>query len=192
MRAQRGASARPISGLDLTRRFRRSQRGATAVEFALILGPFLFALLATLEIAMVFWKTQVLETAVANASRQIYTGQFQTNPDNKNKTSAQLLANFKGKLCENVTALFNCQADISVDVRDVSAFAGATPPDPVSNGVFNASGFSYAPIGPGAIGIVTVATEYKSFFPSLSGNRLKNGNRLIMATAVFRSEPYGN
>lgn len=185
-------SSRMLRPRHLLGRFRRSQKGATAVEFALVIGPFLFALFATLEIAMVFWKTQVLETAVANASRQIYTGQFQGDAVNKNKTTAQLLTNFKGKVCENVTALFNCQADIFVDVRDVSTFAGATAPDPAPGGVFNTSGFSYSSIAPQGIGIVTVATQYSSFFPSLSGNKLKNGNRLIMATAVFQAEPYSS
>ena len=61
----------------LLRHFLRNREGATAVEFALVALPFLAILFAIIELALNFWVTQVLENAVSDASRRIYTGQFQ-------------------------------------------------------------------------------------------------------------------
>lgn len=177
--------------------FRRSQSGATAVEFGLLALPFLFLMFAILEIAMVFWSTQVLETAVANASRQIYTGQFQGASGNQNKTAAELRANFKTALCANVTALFNCN-NVSVDIRNVSdqdGFASAAPPSVTSRTpdgatIFDTGTFTYQTVSAKKIALITAAMEYPVIVPMLKVGGLSNGNRIIMATAAFRTEPY--
>ena len=174
----------------LVRDFAAAERGVTAVEFGMVGAPFLFMLFAILEIALVFWSTQVLETAVANASRQIYTGQFQSDSANANKTSAELAAAFKQKLCANITALFKC-SDVFVDIRNLSSFSSAAPPPVVVAGRFNAAAFGYENVGQRQIALVTAAMEYPTFLPLLTGSgSLSNGNRVIMATAAFKTEPY--
>lgn len=172
-------------------RFGRCREGATAVEFALVGLPFVFLMFAILELAMVFWTTQVLETAVANAARQIYTGQFQTDSSNANKSSSELAAKFKEALCANVTALFDC-SKVSIDIRNFS-YSGSTAPSPVKNGAFDPSDFKYETIGADQIALVTAAMEYKTTVKMLAGSTgLANGNRLIMATTTFRTEPFSN
>ena len=174
-------------------RFLRAERGATAVEFGIVAAPFCFLMMAILELAIVFWSGQVLETAVANASRRIYTGQFQTSSANANKTTAQLSAQFKSDLCGYVTALFNCATDVSVDVRSVASWGGATPPSATNNGNFDTSGYSYQSVAPKQIGIVTAALQYKRVTKILpASSSLSNGNILIMATSTFMVEPYTN
>ena len=49
----------------------------TAIEFGAVATPFFALLFAIIETALTLWTTQVLETGVGNASRRIYTGQFQ-------------------------------------------------------------------------------------------------------------------
>jgi Flp pilus assembly protein TadG len=52
----------------LIRRLLDDEKGANAVEFALIAGPFLLLLLGTVEFARAYWDGQALqETAVAGA-----------------------------------------------------------------------------------------------------------------------------
>src|SRR5262245_34610674 len=51
--------------------------GASAVEFALIAAPFLALLFAILETALIFFSGQVLEAAVQDSARLIFTGQAQ-------------------------------------------------------------------------------------------------------------------
>ena len=59
------------------RRFVRANDGVTAVEFAIVATPFFALMFAIFETAFVFLGQQTLETAVANAARQVRTGQAQ-------------------------------------------------------------------------------------------------------------------
>ena len=175
----------------LVRRFARSERGVSAVEFGFVGGPFLYLVFAILELAMMFWSGAVLETATANASRAIYTGQFQTSSTNATKTTAQLSAQFKTNLCSYVTAVFDCTSAVSIDIRNATDFNGATPPSPIVSGAYDTSSYSYQSIGPRQIGVITASMQYQPATKILaSSTGLSNGNRLIMATATFMTEPY--
>ena len=57
-------------------RFRRDERGVTAIEFGMVATPFIALLFAIVETALTLWTTQVLDTGVTNAARRIYTGPF--------------------------------------------------------------------------------------------------------------------
>src|SRR6187402_1232015 len=60
------------------RRFARGEDGIAAVEFGIVAAPFLALMFAIMETALVFFASQTLETAVADSSRLIMTGQVQT------------------------------------------------------------------------------------------------------------------
>ena len=170
--------------------FRRDQDGVAAVEFGLVAVPFFALLFAILETALVFWSTQVLETAVANASRTIYTGQFQNSND---ETSSDIGAKFKAEVCKHVAALFPCEtAAVRVDVR---RFTPGTPPPEVINSAtkeINEGAFGYQATRASDIVLVRVALEYPVFVSMLNSNQpnLANGKRLIMSSATFRNEPF--
>lgn len=179
------------SGKGRLRRFQTCQRGATAVEFGMIALPFFGLLFAIIEAALGFWATQVLETAVSNASRQIYTGQFQTDSDNKGLTNEKLREKFKTALCGNVTALFDC-SKVDVDVKPVTTYGGAVSSPPVKDGKYDTTGYGYSAPGSNQITIVRASMEYSTVtgFLTGGGSTLANGNRLIVAAATFRTEPY--
>jgi Flp pilus assembly protein TadG len=171
------------------RRFRRARSGATAVEFGLI-APFFFGLLfGIMEVALTFWSTQVLETAVANAARQVYTGSFQQG--STTLTQQDALKKFKDLVCGNVTAVFNCQKLVHVDVQKFNTYSTTAMGMPVNNGKFDASSFGYNPPGANEICVVRAAMEYPVYV-NLFGYKtgLSSGNRLIIASATFRTEPY--
>ena len=67
-----------LPALRAARRLIRRQDGAAAVEFGIVVAPFLALLFAIIETAVVFFAGQALETAVADSSRLILTGQAQT------------------------------------------------------------------------------------------------------------------
>ena len=75
-----------------------------------------FALLfAIIETAIIFFASQVLETATQQSGRMILTGQAQTASYNQ--------AQFQNYVCRQVPALlFNC-ANIYVDVASYSSFS---------------------------------------------------------------------
>lgn len=169
----------------LARRFVREENGAAAVEFALVAVPFLALTFAILETALVFFAGQTLETAVTDASRLIMTGQAQTANYTKE--------DFKTQVCNRIAGLFDCAGGVYVDVKQYSSFsAAASPTSPVSNGTFDTSKVTYVPGGPGCIEVVTLYYQWP-IYVSLLGNNLSNLNgskRLLVATAVFRNEPY--
>lgn len=169
----------------LTRRFVRQQSGAAAVEFALVATPFLALLFAILETAMVFFAGQVLETAAADSSRLIMTGQAQTSGYSQDQ--------FKTEVCNRIYGLFDCSGGVYVDVKQYSNFSSASSTtSPVSNGTFDSTKMSYTPGGPGCIEVVTLYYQWP-IYASLLNTSLTNLNgnkRLLVATAVFRNEPY--
>lgn len=173
------------------RAFGRSQDGATAVEFALIALPFFGLLFVTLQIAMVLWCTSILEVAVASASRQLYTGQFQSSATNSGLTASALQANFKKLVCAAASDAFNCSASLSVDVQTFAGFPTATVASPNNNGVYDTTGYSYQTPARNDIVVVRASMEfpnYASYF--MPKTALLNGKQLIMATAAFRAEPF--
>lgn len=180
-----------VKAITSSRPFWREEGGATAVEFALLAFPFFGLIFAILQIALVLWSTQILENAVATAARQLYTGQFQTTPANAAQTASVLQGRFQKLVCDNVVGIFNCTDMVSVDVRVFGGFSGATVPPPVTNGVYDTSGYGYATPSRNDIAVVRASMEFPNYASLLMpGNVLKNGNQLIVASAAFRTEPF--
>ena len=59
--------------------FGRDDRGVTMIEFGLLAVPFFTMIAAILETALVFLASQILDSAVQDASRLVRTGQAQAN-----------------------------------------------------------------------------------------------------------------
>src|SRR5580658_9287534 len=69
-RARGGATIR--HGL---RAFAKDERAAAAVEFSLVALPLLGLLLAALQLSVIFFAEQVLQSAATDAGRELMTGQ---------------------------------------------------------------------------------------------------------------------
>jgi Flp pilus assembly protein TadG len=167
------------------RRLIRAQDGATTVEFALVAAPFLAMVFAIMETAIVFFASQVLETAGADSARLIMTGQAQSQGFDQ--------AQFKSAVCGKIYGLFNCSAGLYVDVKNYSSFAAIDMSKPVdANGNLQTGNFGYQPGGPGNIVVVRLVYQWPVYV-SLLGLNLSDaagGKRLIMSTVAFRNEPY--
>lgn len=182
-------------------RFRRAKDGTTAVEFGLLGLPFLALICACLENGLVYWQSEILQQALVEASRQIYTGNFQTA--NAGVTdSATLLTSFRSKICTQPNGvprltIFNC-ANVRVSVTEASGFSGASPVSPVAVNPttkvsdWNASFASYKCASASAIMVVQAAVDIPVFFPLLGAavSNLPNKRRVIQAATVFKVEPY--
>jgi Flp pilus assembly protein TadG len=172
-------------------RFTRNQEGATAVEFGFVAMPFLALMLAIVETALAFWTATVLDTAVTDASRRLYTGQFQQETESIKKPE-ELATKFRDELCKSIVALFTC-SKIKTDVRVLASFTDKVEPPPVMDGALNPAFGGYEAAGPNQIVVVRAAAEFPVFLSLLYPNQtnLTNGNRLVMGTSAFRTEPYG-
>lgn len=175
----------------LVRRFNASQSGVTAIEFAILGGPFFILLFGIIECSLIFFAGQMLESAVDEVGRKIRTGQL----DN-----TLTVATFKQEVCNSAAILFTC-GDIKVDMRVAAKFDDlGNPPIPNSGtNISDYSGYSFTAPCPEEITMVTASYEWPIFTVYVSENiypvaRGKSGTAfrkiLLNAIAVFRTEPY--
>jgi Flp pilus assembly protein TadG len=168
------------SGRGKLRRFIRRDDGAAAVEFGVVLLPFLVMLFAIMEVALVFFASQTFETAVADSARIVLTGQAQGLSQ----------ADFKQKVCDKILGLFKC-GDIKVDVRKYANFADTkTWANPVKDGKLDDGKFAYQNTVACDIVVIRLAYAFSVHMPVLSLADMADGKRLIIATSVFRNEPF--
>ena len=168
----------------VARRFLRQDDGAAAVEFALVATPFLALIFAIIETAMVFFAGQSLEAAVTVSSRLILTGQAQT--------SGLTQATFKNQVCTQIVSLFDCANKLYVNVQKYTDFGSASTTPPYNAGQLDTTKMNYVPGGPGDVVVVSLYYQWPIYVSLLSNNLAnQNGNnRLLIATTVFRNEPY--
>jgi Flp pilus assembly protein TadG len=166
--------------------FAQREDGAAALEFAIVAAPFLALILAAMQTALAFFAGQVLESAVADSSREILTGQAQ----NAGMTQSQ----FSSAVCGKVEALFSCSG-LMIDVQTASSFSSANTSAPTLT--YNSGGnvtnsWSYNPGNPGDIVVMRVMYQWPVFLGplGLSLSNEGNGKLLLMSTAVFKNEPY--
>lgn len=164
-------------------RFFRDAKGATAVEFALVVAPFLFTMMAILEVALIFYGSSALENGVQEAARTIRTRELQLAGGGVN--------DFRTKLCAEAAVLIQCGSKLTVDVRTYPSFAAAiVTPQLDVNG--NPLPGQFLPGGPEQIVVVQVYYVWDVFTPFLGavlGNIGSTNSRLLLSTAAFRNEP---
>jgi Flp pilus assembly protein TadG len=181
----------------------RSHAGTTSVEFALIAGPFIALTFAILEIAFIFFANQALENAAASAGRMIMTGQTQQNYQGGG--SAMTPTQFKTAACNAMAGLFSCASNLIIDVQTYSSFANANTSNATSLPVNNQGVLQIDPNNPnfnmgGPSDIIVVRLMYQwpgwvtlpglTSLMNVAGGGSSLTKRLIMATAVFRNEPF--
>jgi Flp pilus assembly protein TadG len=166
------------------RRFRKDQKGATAVEFGLVALPFFGLLFAIVESGLLFFAGLMLETAVQDSARLIRTGQAQQ--------SAFSAANFKSEICSRVVIMPSCSANLQVDVRTSATFDSIDLSEPVQDGKLKTDDFGYDAGHGGDIVVVRAFYEWPTFFKLLGQDyaNLGDGNHLLSATAAFKNEPF--
>jgi Flp pilus assembly protein TadG len=169
---------------NILRRFRRNRRGTAAVEFALVAPIFFGVLFAIIELALVFFASQILETVTQDTARLIMTGQAQN--------AAFTQATYKDAVCAKLTVMFDCLNGVSIDVQSYKTFASVNIADPIDAGKNFVPPNNYLPGGPGDIVVVRLFYKWPLFVTGLGFNvaNIGNNQRLLTATAAFQNEPY--
>ena len=163
--------------------FRADRRGAATLEFARVAAPFLALLLAILETGVYFFSDEVLQRATAQAARAIMTGQAQA----LGMTTAQ----FQQSVCTNAAPMLSC-ANMFINAQTFRSFGGVIPLNPLKNGSVNTAALNYQMGGPGDIVMVQVFYQWPVVSGPLNFNlaNMSGNSNLLVATAVFRNEPY--
>jgi Flp pilus assembly protein TadG len=173
-----------IPKANILRRFRRNRKGTAAVEFALVAPIFFGVLFAIIELALVFFASQILETVTQDTARLIMTGQAQN--------AAFTQATYKDAVCAKLTVMFDCLNGVSIDVQSYKTFASVNIADPIDAGKNFVPPNNYLPGGPGDIVVVRLFYKWPLFVTGLGFNvaNIGNNQRLLTATAAFQNEPY--
>jgi Flp pilus assembly protein TadG len=142
-------------------------------------------LVGILQVGLIYFAQQALETAVEQSARLVLTGQVQ----NANMTQSQ----FATAVCNNSPGLFNC-GNFMIDLQPATSFANANVGKPTLT--FDSHGnvtntWQYNAGGPGDIMVMRVMYQWPVFLGPLGLNlsNLSNNMLLLMSTAVFRNEP---
>lgn len=170
----------------LYRRFYRNNKGVTAIEFAVLAGPFFLLTLAIIEVAMVFFGTIMLEHGTEFAARLIRTGQAQEAGFSESE--------FKTQVCSKVASVFNCAAGLKVDVQTFPDFNSIdlNNMNPLDGNGELRNDFSFDMGNASSIVLVRTFFEWDLMakLPALGLTNMGTGNRLIAAAAAFKNEPY--
>lgn len=172
------------------RRFRRNRRGSAAVEFALVAPIFFVLLFAIVETALMFFASQVLETVTQDSARILETGQAQAASYDATAFKTNVVCN-PGSIAN---VLFDCANGIYIDVKSYSSFTAVTINSEIdATGNFTSGNLKYCPGNAGDIVVVRLFYKWPLFVTGLGYNiaNLATGNqRLLVATAAFRNEPF--
>jgi len=169
------------------RDFARDERGATIIEFALLSVPFFAIVGAILETAVIFLSSQVLDSAVNDASRLVRTGQAQA--------AGYDADDFRQAICERLFGLFDC-GNLRVRVSPIEDFASASVSSPVGDNCTNGCEWSLDEAFEGGNGTATMMVQayYKwpmvIGFGGFDGTRLADGTKLMGSVHIFRNEPF--
>jgi Flp pilus assembly protein TadG len=159
------------------------RRGAVAMEFAIVSIPFFLLLFAILEMALMFFVGQVLDTATVSASRLIRTGEAKAQ-----SLSQQL---FKDKVCAGMINLVDCDARLYVDVQSYSSFGAYAPTSPLDKDG-NITSTKYTNGNKSEIIVVRTFYAWPILFDLLarSTTKLASGDQLLGAVVAFQTEPF--
>ena len=197
-RSSPASSARRRGLRAILARLPRDRRGATAVEFAMIITPFLFILFSILEISIIFLVSLTLESATAKAARTIRIASASPATGISSHTSVNA---FRQAVCSNMgwlssqCATFTDTTGLVIDVRDPSSFsAGTTTSASIIGGSlaqYDGSRCFYSGQVGGDIVVVRSFYPWTLFIPflNLAFPKLANGQIVLSDTEVFKIEP---
>jgi Flp pilus assembly protein TadG len=190
--------AKSLLSLAQFRRFGRDTRGVTAIEFGMLLGPFLMFIIMFMLFALYFFTMSSIEKGMDQASRMIRTGQAVA----LNWT----VQDFRQAICQGADAKIDC-TKVQVWTQpysDWSAITSSTNVD--SNGLHKCvdqnnavlTNTNYGALIATQAGtasnvvIVTVCYpwDFASKLPFFKLGNMQNGSMMIQSSTAFRTEPY--
>lgn len=164
---------------------RRDQDGATAVEFAIIAPVFFALIFSMIETGWIMTKASLLDHAVNQTARMIYTGQA---PDQG--TLEQLI-------CDEASVFSNCRENITVELTIVGDFTAlpdtaATCTDANSTAIAPVT--TYASGSGGEIVFMRVCITTDVLVPGLGlGMQMAQtdtGRFQMVSSMAFMNEPF--
>ena len=161
-------------------RFKRDEQGVTAIEFALVLPPFLMLTLGTLEVAFMQITNSNIAHSIHEISRPIYTGNASCDFDAED---------FRAMVCQDMSLVSeaDCMGNTKIVIEQIADFTAQRNQDlsSVTESADTGAG--------GDTMMVQVYHSWETMFPYsekwLGG---KEGAVTLVQSTAFRNEPYGS
>jgi Flp pilus assembly protein TadG len=179
----------------LTASFRRrlfagaaDRSGSTAVEFSLLVAPFMMIMMSTFEVGWFYFANAQTDAATIEASRLIRTGQAQEGGFDKEE--------FFAEVCPYLEVFGDCGDTLTVEVDTFASFAAlAADTSPVicaNDETDEIEALAYDPGEDNSIVRVRICLLYKTLNPTIGVNvsNVDGGKRRLYGSYVFRNEPY--
>lgn len=166
----------------MIRKWLKRDSGTTAIEFSMMLVPYLMLMFGIMELAVMYTTASIIEGSTGSASRMIRTGQLQKSG------SADPAGDFRTAFCDAAVALVRCD-DVVIEATVLESYADFTPPVFDEDGNMISNGFEVGASNDRVL--IRVAYRYQMLTP-LVGPLLTggSGSRLLMSTIVLQTEPY--
>ena len=170
------------------RRLVKDASGAAAVEFAILVWPFILLVFCALQVSMILFMNQVLQTVAVQAGRQYMTGQVQGD------SQSQFVTVVDGLL----PSFFNSKL-LMVDVQVANTAAGLSSAETALTYTVTCTGNpSVCSVGQGAFSasqpkeyaILRLLYQLPLMGSGFGFSNQANGSYLMAGTSVFRVEPY--
>lgn len=155
--------------------------GTTAIEFSMLLVPYLLICFGIIELSLMFTSASILEGSTHSAARMIRTGQLQ-------QSGGDPEAMFRQGLCDAAVILIQCE-DMVIEVQALDSYADFTGPNYDADGNMVSSGFDAGESNSKVL--IRVSYRYSMITP-IVGNLLngEDGSTLFVSTIVLQAEPY--
>lgn len=158
----------------------------------MIATPFFFTIFALIEVMVIFFLQTALEASVAEVSRLVRTGQAQN--------TAMTQAQYKTAICSRLGGMANCATRLFVTLESYSSPPAVASPDPWDDGTLTQGSGSDEPFQASNAEDFVVARAYyvwplmtpglSNALSNFSGGTYGAKNKILVATAAFRNEPF--
>ncbi|MEQ1931532.1 MAG: TadE/TadG family type IV pilus assembly protein [Parvularculaceae bacterium] len=166
----------------------RDKAGSTAVDFSLVVLPFMMLMMSTMEVGWFYFANSQTDAATIEAARFIRTGQAQEGGFDKDE--------FFQKVCPNLAVFGDCNSSLTVEVETFASFAAlAADTSPVvcsNDDTAEIGALAYDPGADNSIVRIRVCLLYQTINPTIGVNvsDASNNMRRLYGTSIFRNEPY--
>lgn len=160
----------------------RKDDGTTAIEFSMLLFPYMLLTLGILELAIMFTSQSLLEGATSSASRMIRTGELQQSGAGDEEQV------FRDALCNYAAVFINCE-NIVVEVKPLGSFFEDISANYDADGNIISDGFDSG----GSSDAMLIRTSYRySMLTPIVGPLIMgpDSSTLFVSTIVLQTEPY--
>jgi Flp pilus assembly protein TadG len=173
-------------GLRRFRSFAKDERGSNAIEFSLLVLPFMLMMFAIIETGLSFATQQVMSNATDDLARSLRVGEILPG----DVSAAGVHDAICGKISYMVAT--GCPG-LSVDLQTYATFAAVPLAIPrTASGDLNTAGFGVSPGGSMSKNQIRVFYRWPVYLDFMAKHlaELPGGNTLLYSTLTWQNEPY--